>query len=326
MANVLKMYSRSFIILLLLIFNMATYAQDLKLFSPEQRKTASKTHVIVMDFLERYFSELPHLKHTTIATKLADDKVFFRNGSMSDLTQVTDTMPFTINFFEKYYEVEWKKQEKPFVTIVFPAQYDLLLGMQQDEAQRKIKELITTTPHLTIPISIPEGIRKIENGIYMAKTGFLELESFNDATYYNKVENNFHPYYDRKHLDYSAANLFHGLVSKSDYKMYVEQSVYGLQTINYTISLRQWLDYCASLGLKVFFGVEEQRKDGILALVIAQSKELGFNHMLSVVIPDKFVTDKNTVLKVRMTPYIPIHNIKNLFQTESVNRRKKNWQ
>ena len=317
---------QSIYILLMVLVSLPASSQALKLFNPEMRESVSKTEVIVMDFLERYFNELTNLKYTNVSTKLADDKVYFRNGTMSDLAQVTDTMPFTINFFEKYYEVEWKKQEKPFVTIVFPAQYDLLLGMQQDEAQRKIKELITTTPHLTFPISIPEGIRKIENGIYMAKTGFLELESFNDATYYNKVENNFHPYYDKKHLDYSAANLFHGLVSESDYKMYVEQSVYGLQTINYTISLRQWLDYCASLGLKVFFGVEEQRKDGILALVIAQSKELGFNHMLSVVIPDKFVTDKNTVLKVRMTPYIPIHNIKNLFQTESVNRRKKNWQ
>lgn len=317
---------QSIYILLMVLVSLPASSQALKLFNPEMRESVSKTEVIVMDFLERYFNELTNLKYTNVSTKLADDKVYFRNGNMSDLAQVTDTMPFTINFFEKYYEVEWKKQEKPFVTIVFPAQYDLLLGMQQDEAQRKIKELITTTPHLTFPISIPEGIRKIENGIYMAKTGFLELESFNDATYYNKVENNFHPYYDKKHLDYSAANLFHGLVSESDYKMYVEQSVYGLQTINYTISLRQWLDYCASLGLKVFFGVEEQRKDGILALVIAQSKELGFNHMLSVVIPDKFVTDKNTVLKVRMTPYIPIHNIKNLFQTESVNRRKKNWQ
>lgn len=322
----MRIFSRSILLVLIALCCSLASAQKLKLFSPEQHEAVSKCDGIIMDFLERYFCELPHLKHTTIATKLADDKVFFRNGSLSDLSQVTDTMPFSINFFEKYFEVEWKKQKKPFVTIVFPAQYDLLLGMQQEEAQRTFKDVVEAAPQRTNSSDMPKGIKKLEDDVYMAKTGSLELESFNDATYYNKVKDTLYPYYDKKHQDYSAANLFHGLLSKKDYRMYVEQSVYGLQSISYTISLQQWLDYCALWGLNVYFGVEEERKDGILALVIAQSKELGFNHMLSVVIPDKFVTDKNAVLKVRMTPYIPIHNIKNLFQKESVNRRKKKWQ
>ena len=108
--------------------------------------------------------------------------------------------------------------------------------------------------------------------------------------------------------------------------MYVEQSVYGMTTINYTIMLSQWLNYCAEWGLKVFFAVEEEREDGILALVIAQSKELGYHHLLSVVIPDKFIGDKNAVLKVRMTPYIPIHNVKDLYQKQSATHKKVNWQ
>ena len=73
---------------------------------------------------------------------MADDKVYFRNGSLSDLHQIADTMPFSINLTNRYYEVEWKKQEQPFVTIVFPAQYDLLLGMSQEDAQRNLKEFL----------------------------------------------------------------------------------------------------------------------------------------------------------------------------------------
>lgn len=320
------MYSRPFITLLLFLFGVSASAQDLRLFSPEQRNTANKTHVIVMDFLERYFNELPHLRHTTTSTKMADDKVYFRNGKLSDLYQVSDTMPFSIRLSYRYYEVEWKKQDSSFITIVFPAQYDLLLGMQQDEAQHKLKESILSAPPRTnSPVVTTDGVL-LNDSIMMFKNEFLELESFNDAIYYNKVREQLLPVFDSKHLDYSAANLFHGLVKDADYRMYVEQSVYGLKTINYSIMLSQWLDYCAAWGLKVFFGVEEQREDGLLALVIAQSEELGFNHMLSVVIPDKFVADKNAVLKVRMTPYIPTHNVKNLFQKESINKRKKKWQ
>ena len=48
--------------------------------------------------------------------------------------------------------------------------------------------------------------------------------------------------------------------------------------------------------------------------------------MLSVVIPDKYISDNNAVLKVRLTSYIPTHNVKSLFKKESVNRRKIKWQ
>lgn len=316
------------IAVLLAICCASASPQDLKLFSPEQREVAPRSHVIVMDFLERYFNNLPKTKHTTTSVKMADDKVYFRNGKMADLYQIADTMPFSINLSYRYYEVEWKKQDKPFVTIVFPAQYDLILGMQQDEAQQKFKETILAAPPRKDSIMIPQEKVKVEDSIFMVKNNYLELESFNDATYYiyNKEKNSYNPYFDTAHLDYSATNLFHGLVPGADYQMYVEQSVYGLKTINYTISLRQWLDYCAQWGLKIYFGIEEQREDGVLALVIAKNEELGFNHMLSVVLPDKFIADKDAVLKVRITPYIPTHNVKNLFQKESVNRRKIKWQ
>lgn len=313
-------------ILLIAMMCASASSQDLKLFSPEMKETAPKPQAVVMDFLERYFNNLPKTKHTTTSTKMADDKVYFRNGKLTDLRQITDTMPFAISQTDRYYEVEWKNQEKPFVTIVFPAQYDLLLGMKQEEAQQRFKETIQASSPFIDSCLVPVEKVLLEDRVYMVKNDYLELESCNDATYYNKVGNSFTPYFNAAHLDYSAANLFHGLISDVDYQMYVDQSVYGLKSVNYTISLRQWLNYCAEWGMKVYFGVEEQREDGLLALIIAQSKELGFNHMLSVIIPDKFVADMNTVLKVRMTPYIPIHNIRNLFQKESVNKRKIKWQ
>ena len=99
-----------------------------------------------------------------------------------------------------------------------------------------------------------------------------------------------------------------------------------MKSINYFITLNEWLNYCAAWNLKLFFGIEEHRQDGIIGMVIAQSRELGFNHLLSVVIPDKFVNDQNAVLKVRLTPYIPTHNVKTLYQQETENHKKVIWQ
>ena len=307
-------------------------AQGLKLFSPEIHDAASYPHQVVMDFLERYFGkDIPSERETTLEFKMVDDKVFFRKGKYSDLRQVNDTMPCSITFLDRYYEVKWAKdsiemaEDVPFVTVVFPAQYDLLLGTPKDEAQNSLKEKILSAPKFFVEKECPIEMEQIEDGIFRSKKEYFELESLDDATYYNKESGEYHPVFDSAHLEYSAANLFHGLVVDVDYRMYVEQSVYGMKTVNYTISLQQWLNYCAQLGMKVYFAVEEQREDGILAIVLVQCRELGFNHLLSVVFPDKFIADQNAVLKVRMKPYIPTHNVKDLYKQETVNHKKKIW-
>ena len=300
---------RLFYTLLLTIWCASVSSQGLKLFSPEMKEAAPKSQSVVMDFLERYFTDLSKVKQTTIQTKMADDKVYFRKGKPSDLYQVCDTMPFSISLLDRYYEVKWMKAYEPFVTIVFPAQYDLLLGMEKDEASKRFKDAILAAPQRTEEVKTPSDLEKVDGSLYQSKSDTLELASLTDAIYYNKVREAYHPVFDNNHLAYSAANLFHGLIPAADYRMYVEQ-----------------LNYCEEWGLKVFFAVEEEREDGILALIITQSKELGYHHLLSVVIPDKFVGNQNAVLKVRMTPYIPIHNVKDLYLKQSTTHKNVKWQ
>lgn len=312
--------------LLLIIWCASASSQGLKLFSPEMKEAAPKTQAVVMDFLERYFTDLSKVKQTTIQTKMADDKVYFRKGKPSDLYQVCDTMPFSISLLDRYYEVKWMKADESFVTVVFPAQYDLLLGLEKDEASKRFKDAVLAAPQKKEEIKPLSDIENVSGTLFKSKSDTLELASLSDAKYYNKVREDYHPVFDNDHLAYSAANLFHGLISDVDYRMYVEQSVYGMTTINYSIKFSQWLNYCAEWGLKVFFAVEEEREDGILALVIAQSKELGYHHLLSVVIPDKFIGNQNAVLKVKMTPYIPVHNVKDLYQKQSTTHKKVKWQ
>ncbi len=317
---------RMFYALLLTIWCTSTSSQGLRLFNPEMKEAAPKSQSVVMDFLERYFTDLSKVKQTTIETKMADDKVYFRKGKPSDLYQVCDTMPFSISLLDRYFEVKWMRADEPFVTIVFPAQYDLLLGLEKDEVSKRFKDAVLAAPQKKEDLKILSDMENVSGTLYKSKSDTLELASLSDAKYYNKVREDYHPVFDNDHLAYSAANLFHGLINDMDYRMYIEQSVYGMTTINYTITLNQWLNYCAEWGLKVFFAVEEEREDGILALVIAQSKELGYHHLLSVVIPDKFVSDQNAVLKVRMTPYIPIHNVKDLYQKQSTTHKSIKWQ
>ena len=92
---------RLFCILLLATGFVFASAQGLKLFNSEMKAGAPKPQAVVMNFMERYFCVLKTQKQTTIQTKMADDKVYFRKGTLSDLSQVSDTMPLNISLAER---------------------------------------------------------------------------------------------------------------------------------------------------------------------------------------------------------------------------------
>jgi hypothetical protein len=75
--------------------------------------------------------------------------------------------------------------------------------------------------------------------------------------------------------------------------------MYGFQAEDYEISLSQWISYCRNQGMALYFSVESESGDGLLALVIAENPDLGYNHMLSVAIPAGFMEKDNLALKVK---------------------------
>lgn len=278
----------------------------------------------VLDFLERYYLELAVEKEANRNTKMTDDKVFFRKGKPADLLNITDTTAFSITTSERFYEVKWMDNSGlPLVELVFPVQYDLIYGMNQSEIQNLMKSFIRQAPKVQPEKRELTGLVEEDDHIYVLSNHHYVIESLNDAIYYEKKKRDYIPLFDKHHKDLSAANLMLGIIPDVDYRMVVTQSVYGLKSIQYTTSLQQWLNYCRYQNLRLYFSVEEEREDGLSAIVIAHSEDLGYNHLLSIIIPDKFVTNSDeTVLKVKMTPFIPSHNIKDLYQQYSTKKKK----
>ena len=227
---------------------------------------------------------------------------------------------------DNHYEVSWISNDKPIITIAFPIQFELLLGANAVELKQHLKDFIRSAQPRTQNIHPQEQMELLNDSIYMRKTDTYQIETVSDATYYNKVGENYKPVFDDEHAEYAAANLMQGLIADDGYRMYVVQPEYKQEGISYLITLRQWLDYQAEQGLKVYFGLEEQREDGLMALIIAQNKQLGYNHMMSVIIPSGFAKNKNAILKARLTAFIPTHNLQNLYQQEVANKKRIKWQ
>ena len=296
-----------------------------KLFSNDLK---SEHPHVVFDFVERYFLELmTDVPLTERAQHLHDDKVIFYKGTTNDILRVTPETPCVISFVdEKYYQVSWLNHETSFLTIAFPAQYELLLGMPKNEIEKKVSTQISSVSEWKYINSTPDSLQHIDGNVYMTKPcSNYYVESLNTAKYYTiSAEGTPYPVFSVSDKWHSAANLFQGIIPETDgYKIYVQQNLYGFNTSTFIVSLSDWLSYCRENEMTVYFAIEEEYEDGLKALLIAQSKKLGFNHMLSIVLPEHFVDNPKTVFKAALNAYIPTQNIKNLYQQQTTGKRKK---
>lgn len=319
-------YKFTYLFIIGLALLLCNKAQSLSLFD---NKLKEEHPSIVYNFLERYLYQIDSLqqKGEPIFQKLRDDKVVFVEGELNNINQITQETGFIINETDdKFYQIFWiDSAEKVLLSIAFPMQYELLLGKDKIKIEKEFKDLLKTFNNYTpITHSIEELIE--EDGYFTTTpTNNYYIETLNTTCYYKQVDSlNYKPIFDNDNTWYSVANLFHGVIDSIDnYKLYIKQNLYNYQETQYIIPLKNWLAYCLYMDLDVYFAVEEERKDGLLGLLIAHSKQLGFNHMLSIIVPDDFIQNKEVILKATMNAYIPTENVKNLYQQYNDKPKKK---
>lgn len=303
-------------------------AQRFQLFSQEVRDYNPS---VVYDFLERYLFEIDSMQShgEIVSQRLNDDKVFFLSGSASSARKITSDMLFSVSKTDdKFYEVSWKDSlGKKVLDMVFPMQYELILGRPKVEIEKYLKEELQAIRNTVLIKPREKKLSEAEDGCQMSQPQtHYYVESMNDATYYISAADNdsLVPTFDEADKWHSAANLFQGIIANvGSRRLYIEQNLYNFQTRQYSVMLAQWLRYCQQMQMTVYFSVEEEREDGLKALIIAQNKDLAFNHMMSVVIPDDFVTNDKCTIKATLNAYIPTQNVKNLYQQYVKKPRKK---
>ena len=297
----------------------------LRLFPDEIKTMASP---IVYDFLERYLYEASQSKRGyDFYQKMADDKVVIREGSLSNIEKLSPDMPFTMTRYEdKGYDFCWTDTTGlVLLSIQFPIQFELLLDKKKDVLEKEFKTMLMAYPTDFTP-SIAENKlipSKDEQNVYLpAATEHYYLRRLNTATYFEQRNRQSVPIYKSDSKRHSAANLFHGMIEcANNYTLRIEQTLYGFQSQVITVKLSQWLNYCKEQKLTVYFGIEEERRDGLKALLIAQNRDLGYNHMLSIILPENFVDKHDAVLKATANTYIRTDNVKDLYNDKTKNEK-----
>ena len=284
---------------------------------------------IICNFLNRYINGLVEMDETDVSCmqKMRDDKFMILEGDLYNIRYITDSTDFSIvRYGYKAYEVTWQNDDKVLLKVAFPIQYELLLGLSQKEIELQMQNLISNTGDYHYERPAEMYLDSIAPLIYRTTPAqSYQVESLNDCQYFTKDENGNLSYVDdSSHIEYTIANLFQNGLSR-DYDIDVCQNIYGFQKLNYKITLYQWLNYCLQSSLTTYVAIEEMTTDSIKVLVVAESKDLCYNHIFSVQLPSDFQKKQNPCFYAKLSAFIPTHNVADLYE-QFVSKPKKQIQ
>ena len=284
-------------------------------------------HPQVCAFLNRYISELQKWKEPNVSVyqKMHDDKFVILGGSLESITKCTDTTAFSLMRYDnKAYEVVWSNGNDTLLHVAFPIQYELILGMPQIEIEQHLQEYIVSAPLRQKSLTIDFQLDSIAPGIYRsALKQHYQIQELNNSRYFVESQNKgMQLIRDTAYLEYTIANLFQDGLD-SECLMQVSQSIYGFKHMDYTISLQQWLDYCDSERMTSYVAIEGTSDEAIQVLIVAENIDLAYNHLLSVLIPRKALGEVSGTLLVKLSAFIPTHNITNLYEQYTTKPKKQ---
>lgn len=267
----------------------------LRLFAEETRKLDDTP---VFDFLERYFLQLKYPPTSITAQKMiSDDQFQFMKGSLKTVDDIRPTDGFGFNYDKRQYIATWNRDGQSLLSVSFPVEYELISGENKIEAENnlladiqrtEIKDVTSKTAHDTHYIN-----KNFSNRLYYQKGELVSSE---------------------RHPAETAANMLLSLKAKGQYNLKVTQVSYGFKKTVFDVPLRQWIAFCQNNGCHLYVGIEKIGDKGeINAVVLAVNEAENYNHVLTVTIPQEAIHTKKGKLEARLYPYVPTHNVKQLF-------------
>ncbi len=287
----------------------------------------SGTNPIICAFLNRYIHELLTWQQpdVSLSQKMRDDKFIVLQGSIENTPYFPDSTAFSlIRHEDKAYEAIWRNGADTLLHVAFPIQYELLLGKPRIEIEQGLQTDISAAPRIGQVAHIPADLDSIAPRLWRSKPiRHYQIPSLNNCTYYYlDTTGTMALVCDSLYMYYTLANMFQQNLER-DYAIQVSQSVYGFRRLLYTISLQQWLAYCTVNHLISYVAVEEEYIDGYLVLLVAENKDLNYNHILSVLVPRDFLSNPNALLQAKVSAFVPTHNVADLYEQYVEKPKKK---
>ena len=291
------------------------------LFSPEYRNFFNP---LCCNFIERYalLLKIPVQRNKIYHDKMEQDRVIFRTGNFETIEDFAGGNFFQIchNYENNVHFFRWEKEGRVVCELGFPSSYKLLLGMEMDELDARLKrDILNTKTPLTDSVQVfskGDLVASITGDYYVKKGScyyFAELNSDKFFQLKNMQENRYTLMFNQKYPRQSLANVMTSSGLPNDFLLRVKQEVYGYKDSVYTVPLTKYIDFCLKNNCTPYFGIISETNDIIDCELIMRNEVLQYNHVMRMKVSVKDVENRKGLIDARLDAYVPTHYLKNLF-------------
>ena len=290
-------------------------------------KTIDKHPSPAYNFIEYYLLNLYLLKEDSIILRqMNEDKVqiLFGNKTRKQhlrkqlaeaVSALNRSSSFTIDMTGNNYTMAYADDENKVFKIHFPANHQLLSGMNKKESEQFFYTSLTSFPGAPCIEDTVDArtLEKIGENCYLQKGETYQIEAMNTNRYYTLQNGNYLQLADTLQAGRSVQNLF-TMQADNRIEANVTLRLYGQKKIDFSIPLHKLLEFCRANGCKVFAGIESAGASSIKGTVILLNQAQGYSHTMSFEVDPRILNRPEAYkIKTDLYTFAPVHNIESIF-------------
>lgn len=290
-------------------------------------KTIDKHPSPAYNFIEYYLLNLYLLKEDSIILRqMNEDKVqiLFGNKTRKQhlrkqlaeaVSALNRSSSFTIDMTGNNYTMAYADDENKVFKIHFPANHQLLSGMNKKESEQFFYTSLTSFPGAPCIEDTVDArtLEKIGENCYLQKGETYQIEAMNTNRYYTLQNGNYLQLADTLQAGRSVQNLF-TMQADSRIEANVTLRLYGQKKIDFSIPLHKLLEFCRANGCKVFAGIESAGASSIKGTAILLNQAQGYSHTMSFEVDPRILNRPEAYkIKTDLYTFAPVHNIESIF-------------
>ena len=221
------------------------------------------------------------------------------------------------------YDIEWNGGGKTCAMSV-PVSYELLRGAQLPENERRLFEELTSsdiaTTHETKEVNkdmleatwkpncfILRGKRIFSE--FLSADRYYESDTTSTQLAFKILDNESYPVE-------SISNMLTGLDIPNNLAVKLRMIAYPMEERSITVPLTQLIAHFLSKGCDIFTGLNSLNDTEAVYTVICRNAPFGYVHSMKITVPVSAVGSKEGQATAKITPFIPLPKIYNLFSEQ----------
>ena len=283
---------------------------------------------LLLHFIERY--ALENQLHLEEGYKEVDDYLFdvqFTEGNLATLCSMNVNRNLKITVIERRGFVLECRDKGKTVSMVVPANYQMLRGANAKELEQIIERDVCRMDNLPIDNSLPKQWEDANvyraDSLLMVSTGYYLSDMIGSNLYLYDADGKYRIMIDKKRPLKSISNILLTGCADRLLPMALTIDKYGYVKSHLQLFYQQLISYFRLEGCSLYLGVKTSTSQQVTATLFALNKRMAYNHMVSLTFPVSLLTEGKGEIKAKLYAYTPLQHIAEDFFNVSKKQPKK---